>query len=231
MTATSISAPDRRFFGIMSLVILAAAFAGFAPTYYLKAYFETPTLGPMVHVHGALFTLWVVLLLVQTQLIRGGQFGWHRALGQTALAIAMLMVVTGFIVVLGKPRPTAASRAFIFTPLITLILFPLFVAAALRFRRDAGTHKRLMVLATLMLLGAAMTRILRFFEINPFPYLHYVAGYVLVLVPLVVYDLARLGTLHRATAWGGAILIARHGLHELVAYSPQWQAMAAWLTA
>jgi hypothetical protein len=54
---------------------------------------------------------------------------------------------------------------------------------------------------------------------------------VLILVPLAIYDLARLGKLHAATAWGGGILIARHGLHELVAYSPPWQAAAAWLTS
>lgn len=231
MTAIHPATPDRRFFTAMAAIILVAAFTGFAPTYYLKPWFDTPALQPMVHVHGALFTLWVLLLLVQALLIRGGRFAWHRTLGQAAFAIAILMVVTGYFVIVGKPRPTAGSRAFIFTPLVTLVLFPLFVAAALRFRRDPATHKRLMLLATLMLLGAAMTRILLFFDINPFPYLHYVVAYVLILVPLVIYDLVRLGKLHRATAWGGGILIARHALHELVAYTPQWQEAAAWLTS
>jgi hypothetical protein len=228
---TSTAAPDRRFFTAMAALALITAFAGFAPTYYLKAYFETPALKPWVHVHAALFTIWILLLLVQTQLIRAGQFHWHRALGQAALTIAVLMVVTGVFVIAGKPRPTAASRAFIFTPLITLVLFPLFIAVALRFRRDAATHKRLMLLATMMLLSAATLRVLMFFDINPLPYGHYVATYLLILVPLAIYDLARLGKLHAATAWGGAILIARHGLHELVAYSPQWQSVAAWLTS
>jgi FtsH-binding integral membrane protein len=228
---TSTAAPDRRFFTAMAAIALIAAFAGFAPTYYLKAYFEAPALKPWVHVHAALFTIWVLLLLVQTQLIRTGQFYWHRALGQAALTIAILMVVTGILVIVSKPRPTAASRAFIFTPLLTLILFPLFVAAALRFRRDAATHKRLMLLATMMLLSAATQRVLLFFGVNPLPYLHHVATYVLILVPLAIYDFARLGRLHAATAWGGGILIARHGLHELVADTPQWQAAAAWLTS
>ena len=231
MTANRSAAPDRWFFTAMSAIALIAAFAGFAPTYYLKAYFETPALKPWVHVHAALFTIWILLLLVQTQLIRTGQFHWHRTLGRTALAIAILILMTGILVIVGRPRAAPWERANIVIPLVTMMLFPLFVAAALRFRRDAATHKRLMLLATMMLLSAATARILRFFDINPLPHLHYVATYVLMLVPLAIYDLARMGKLHAATAWGGGILLARHVLHEMVAYSPQWQSAAAWLTS
>jgi hypothetical protein len=231
MTANRSAVSDRRFFTAMAAVALIVAFAGFAPTYFLKAYFGTPALKPWVHVHAALFTIWIGLMLVQTQLIRTGQFHWHRTLGRAALAIAILIFMTGILVIVGRPRPAPWERANILIPLVTMMLFPLFVAAALRFRRDAVTHKRLMLLATMMLLSAATARILRFFDINPLPHLHYVATYLLILVPLAIYDLARLGKLHAATAWGGGILLARHGLHELVAYSPQWQATVSWLTS
>jgi uncharacterized membrane protein len=229
MTSFAINA-DRRFFTAAATAALAAAFVGFAPTYYLKTYFDTPAIKPMVHVHAALFTAWVVVLLTQALLIRGGRYTLHRVLGKFAVLIAVAMVVTGLMVIVDKPRPTVASRAFIFTPLLSMLLFAVFVAAAIRFRRDAATHKRLMLLATALILGAAMSRTLTFLGINPFPYLHHIAVYAITLVPLAIYDLVRLGRLHKATLWGGAILIVRHPLHAAIAFTPQWQSAAEWLT-
>jgi uncharacterized membrane protein YozB (DUF420 family) len=230
MTPIAIN-PDRRFFTTVAAAVLAAAFVGFAPTYYLSRYFDAPALQPLVHVHAALFTAWVVLLLSQVLLIRGGQYTVHRQLGKAAVLVAIAMVVTGIMVVIDKPRPTVGAKAFIFTPLVSLLLFPIFIGVALHFRRDAATHKRLMLLATALVLGAVMTRILLFIGIKPFPYLHYFAVYTITLLPLALYDLARLGRLHKATLWGGAVLMARHPLHAAVAYTPEWQAAAAWLTA
>jgi hypothetical protein len=71
---------------------------------------------------------------------------------------------------------------------------------------------------------------LSFAGINPFPYLHYVAVYAITLVPLALYDWVHLGRLHKANLWGGAILIARHPLHAVAAFTPQWQSAAEWLT-
>ena len=220
--------PDRLFFAAAATVALAVALIGFAPTYYLKPLLASPPLEPLVHVHAALFTAWPVLLLTQGLLIRSGQVRLHRTFGSAAVVLVVLMVFTGFMVVMGKPRPTAVERAFIFTPLLGLILFGLFFAAAIRFRRDRGTHKRLMLLATLFIVPAGMLRILRFVGVDPS--LYHVASYAVVLLPCAIYDLARLRTLHPATLWGGAILLLRHPLHAAVAYTEEWQATAAWLT-
>jgi hypothetical protein len=229
MTTIAINA-DRRFFTTVAAVVLAAAFVGFAPTYYLGGYFDAPALEATVHVHGALFTAWVLLLLTQALLIRGGRFTLHRKFGKAAVLVAVAMVVTGIMVIIDKPRPRVLDKAFIFTPLLSLVLFPIFIGVALRFRRDAATHKRLMLLATALVLGAVMSRILLFIGIKPFPYLHYFAVYTITLLPLALYDLARLGRLHKATLWGGLVLMARHPLHAAIAYTPQWQSAAEWLT-
>jgi hypothetical protein len=54
---------DRRFFLIMAIASALAVFLGFGRTYYLKGYFATPQLTPLVHLHGAVFTLWMVFSL------------------------------------------------------------------------------------------------------------------------------------------------------------------------
>ena len=140
------------------------------------------------------------------------------------------IVITGIMVILEKPRFNIAQRAFIFTPLLALLLFPLFVAAAVRFRRDAATHKRLMLLATILLLAAATRRALSFVGLDAGPYGTYFVTYLLFLLPLVIHDLTRLHRLHPATAWGGAILLLRHALHAGVAFTDQWQHLAARIT-
>jgi hypothetical protein len=230
MTAIHASRPDRFVFTALFATALLIGFAGFAPTYFLKHWFGTPPLHSLVHVHAGLFTAWLVLLLIQSTLIRTGNHAIHAVLGKCALALVVLMVVTGVMVVLQKPRPTEMARAFIFTPLLSLTLFPLFVAAAIHFRRDAATHKRLMLLATLLFMGAPMTRLMIMAGFKPGPYTHHLLSYLVLLVPLALYDLWRFRRLHPATMWGGAILLMRHPLHEIVAFTPAWQRLAAAIT-
>ena len=53
----------------------------------------------------------------------------------------------------------------------------------------------------------------------------------LLLVPLVVYDLWKYRRLHPATAWGTAVLLLRHPLHEWMAFTPEWRRLAQVLTS
>jgi hypothetical protein len=222
--------PDRTFFASIAALALTLIVVGFAPTFFLKEAFDSADLSPRVHVHGALFTAWPLLFLAQALLIRSGNYSLHRTLGLIGIALAAGIVITGFIVVLGKPRFNIASRAFIFTPLLALILFPLFVGVAIRFRRDAATHKRWMLLATILLMTAGTRRVLHLLGIEAGPYVAELVTYALLLLPLVIYDVTRLRRLHPATAWGGAILLLRHGLHAGVAFTDQWQELAARIT-
>ncbi|MEP6919294.1 MAG: hypothetical protein ABJC89_26870 [Acidobacteriota bacterium] len=77
--------------------------------------------------------------------------------------------------ILGKPRPTAAARAFIFTPMLSLLLFPLLVAAAIYFRRDSATHKRLMLLATMVIATAGISRLMVMLGLDATHYRGYAA--------------------------------------------------------
>lgn len=230
MTTIAKASPDRLLFTTVIGLTVLVAFAGFAPSYYLKAWFGTPPLTLLVHVHAVLFSAWLGLLLVQSALIRGRRFVTHASLGRWAVAVVVLMVATGFMVVLMKPRPTEAARAFIFTPLLSLMLFPIMVAAAIRYRGDPATHKRLMLLATCLFMGAPMTRLMAMADIRPGPYLHHALTYVLVLLPIAFYDLWRTRRLPPATLWGGLVLLARHPLHEMIAWTPTWQRIAAAIT-
>jgi hypothetical protein len=236
MPNTAAHNPDRIFFVTMTALAFAIVFVGFAPTFYLKEFFDTPPLEPLVHVHGVAFTLWPLLIVTQVLLIRRGNYTLHRTLGAVGIFIVAVMVITGYMVIFGKPRPTEAARAFIFTPMMDLVLFPLFVAAGIRFRREADKHKRLMYLATFFTIGAGMRRVLHLFGFDsglipglPIT-LVFTVTFTVLLVPLLVYDVATLKRIHPVTLVGLAVIVARVPLHNAISHTDQWQRIAHWLT-
>src|SRR3569833_2292448 len=85
---------DRRFFFAIVILLLAVVAVGFAPTYYLAGGPRAPLPSRIVHVHAAIFTTWMLLLLVQTGLISAKRVRWHRALGIAGFLLASAMVIS-----------------------------------------------------------------------------------------------------------------------------------------
>jgi hypothetical protein len=73
-------------------------FVGFAPTYFLRTLSDRPPLPWLVHLHGVLFSTWILLLLVQTTLVAVKRTDLHRLLGVGGGALAVLMIPVGFCV-------------------------------------------------------------------------------------------------------------------------------------
>ena len=83
----------RHFFVVMASTISAVVFAGFAPSFYLRAAFRPDNkLSILLHIHGAVFSTWIILFMVQAILIVRGSRAWHRRLGWFAAVIAAAMV-------------------------------------------------------------------------------------------------------------------------------------------
>ena len=57
---------DNLFFRTVAVLILATVFLGFARTYYLAGVFRAPLPNLLIHIHGAVFSLWILFLIVQT---------------------------------------------------------------------------------------------------------------------------------------------------------------------
>src|SRR5437588_5707877 len=94
-TLGSIRNFDNYFFSAMALLILATVFVGFARTYFLAGMFRAPLPSLIIHIHGAAFTTWVVLLVVQTSLVAARRTDVHRRLGVAGFLLGCLMVVLG----------------------------------------------------------------------------------------------------------------------------------------
>jgi hypothetical protein len=80
----------------MSVAVVITVFAGFAPTYYLRPYYTTASLMPLLHLHGLVFTSWLVLFVTQTTLVAAHRTDIHRRLGIVGGVIALLMILVGF---------------------------------------------------------------------------------------------------------------------------------------
>jgi hypothetical protein len=102
---------DNFFFAGMALLILATVFVGFARTYFLAGVFRAPLPNILIHIHGAVFSAWIVLLITQISLVTAGRVDIHRKLGLWGFGLACLMVVLG--VLAATDRFHAVSRRLV----------------------------------------------------------------------------------------------------------------------
>src|SRR5260370_9542318 len=75
--------------------MLATVFWGFARSYFLAGVFKAPLPNWLIHLHGAAFTSWILLLIAQTTLVSAHRVDVHRKLGLAGFGLACLVVVLG----------------------------------------------------------------------------------------------------------------------------------------
>jgi hypothetical protein len=227
-------ASDRPFYAWAAAVATAIAFAGFARTYYLKGWFGTPELPSLVHVHAAVMTLWVLFFIVQTRLVAAGRVDLHRRLGALGAALAVLVVAVGLLTAIAGARrgvpANAPPLAFMAITMSVVVVFAIFVGAALYYRRRSDYHKRLMALATLTVLQPAVARI-AVDATGLFNPLIFFAITDLVVIAFIAWDTARNGRLHPAFGWGLLFFLLSQPARFLLARSGVWQDIAARLVA
>jgi len=224
-----------RFFYIgIAIVIVGVVFGGFARTYFLRPYFTTQPLMPLLHLHGIVFTSWLVLYLTQTLLVAAKRTDIHRRLGIAGAVIAVLMVLIGTITAIiraqqgATPTEGLSPLVFLVIPLADMLVFAILIGAGFYFRRQPDVHKRLMLLATISILAAAIARLpFAFLQAGP-PAFFGVTD--LFIAACFVYDLITRGRIHRATALGGLLIVASQPLRLMIGGTDAWIAFATWLT-
>jgi uncharacterized membrane protein YozB (DUF420 family) len=230
---------DRVFYCSLAIVMALTVLVGFGQTYYFRLLSGTPTtltggaITPIVQLHGIAFSAWVLLFVAQTLLVASRRVHVHRRLGFASIALAATMVVVGLRTAIEAARKGAAppgvdSLTFLVVPFFDLVLFTGFVSAALLKRRDKEAHKRLMILAYVSIITAAVARMP---GILPFGPLVFFGISFLFVVAGIVYDRTSRGRVHRAYVWGGAIVAISVPLRLALSGTDAWQAFARWLIA
>jgi hypothetical protein len=222
---------EHLFFGGMSALVALVVFIGFARTYYLAAIFDAkPLAAPIVHVHGAVFTCWIVLLVAQTSLVGSGHTRIHRRLGLVGLGLAPLMVVLGVVVAIEMLNRTSAIPGFgspvIFAVALSEITgFAVPVFFGFRLRRRPAFHKRLILIGTIATTTAGFGRWpIAFLLHKPLPAM--LAAFTLLAL-VIGYDLLSTARVHRATVLGTAWVVFVELTGFAVGHTAVWHAFAA----
>src|SRR5207237_8489703 len=115
--------------------------------------------------HGLVFTSWLALFLRQTTPVAAHRTDIHRRLGILGGVIASLMILIGFSTAVirasqgATPVPGVSPLSFLVVPLGDILVFSILVGAGFYYRRRPDVHKRLMLLATISILAAAIARL------------------------------------------------------------------------
>src|SRR6266496_2581252 len=234
VTTYSRSAADRRFehpfFLTMSLLMLVTVYFGFAHSYYLAGMLRAPLPSLIVHIHGAAFTLWILLYVTQTSLVFARRTDIHRRLGMAGFVLACIMVVLGVmagtdsLVRSSMPVPGRDPKMFYIVPLTDMLLFATFIYAAFRDRLDSPAHKRAIYLATSCLTVAAIARLPFAFSQRKNP----IDGALsdIFLVALIAYDLWSTRKIHRVTLWAGGFMVLIQQIRIPVGKTAAWHVFA-----
>lgn len=237
----SVGSRDRVFYGTVAVSMALMAIAGFARTFYLHPFTGGPmtTFGgnfpytPLIYVHGALFTAWVTLFIVQTALVSARRVAVHRRLGVAGAILAAAMIAVATMTAIGAVKrgatpPGIPPLAFLAVPIFDMVMFTTFVASALALRQNKEAHKRLMLLAYMSILGAPAARLPGVMAGGG---LLTAYGIAFVFLPAgIIYDLVSRRRVHAAYIWGGSLLVASIPFRLAISGTAVWTAIAQALT-
>jgi len=227
---------ERRFLTGIALAILATVLVGFSRSFFLRPLFpDWPSPSETIfYVHGAAFFAWIVLLVAQTSLVAGRRTELHRKIGPYGAGLAVAMVVLGAVgALVAARRATGFTQVpipplqFLAIPIFDMLLFAAFVWMAIALRGNPQTHKRLMLLATVNLVTAAIARWPGVLDLGPLAFFGLTD---LFIVALAIWDFRTRGRLHPVTLWGGLLIIVSQPLRLVISGTDGWLAFARWAT-
>ena len=177
---------------------------------------------------------WLLLLVAQAGLVTAGRRDLHMRLGLASLGLApaILVLFTAVTIVryydIAEAGFGALGANILFLQIRVIVMFPVFVIWALAVRvRDPETHKRAMILAALLPIGAAFGR-MTWIPGNDLMVTFDVSSILelALLAPALVYDALRRGRVHRAYWIGLALTVLWLVGAHFIWNSPAWHGAA-----
>ena len=244
---------DRWIFVFMAVLLITVTLAGFVPDSLMKIGMveagKRPPFPLVMHLHAVAMGSWLLLLLAQTSLMATGRRAGHRQLGLTAMVLAPAVVVIGVVLaptmyqqlwnsvhaMPGGPDANGLQQVAIRGNIALIqiqigVVFAIVVTLAVRARkRDLATHKRLMVLAPIVAMPAAVDRITWLPATMPGSPLSPELYILLLAAPIFVWDLYRLGRVQRAYGIWLALVLPTGLLVNVLWNTPWWQRTVPWL--
>gem|GEM_PF-518550 len=227
--------PGYKNVSLLFIVILGFVVMGFFKTYFgLFPSFHNVTL--IQHIHGLLFTVWFVLLIVQPLLIRYGKYRAHRIIGRfTYVLVPCIIISIHFIareaylnaVAAHLPRHTILANTYF--QVYQIFDFAVLYLLAILNTHRTPYHMRYVIATSLAIAGAGLRR---FFAhdlgMDGSDALLY--GFIvpdLFLLGLILYDKIK-GQNSRAYVIALIILTVSHYSFYFLPESALWQSVAGY---
>jgi hypothetical protein len=199
----------------------------------------------VIHVHGLLFFTWSLYFVIQTWLAASGRVVNHRSLGIVGVSLATAMTMMGFLASVHVMQQSAAigqtdaGVAFAIVPLTGIAFFAVIFILAIANTRRPEIHKRLMLLAAISILDAAVARWFLTFLAPPGPpgpppvqvtIAPALVAYLLLVVAMV-RDKRTEGRVHPVYIYGGIALLAVKLSNWPISETSAWHSFAGGILA
>lgn len=218
---------DRPLFLAAAILFPLVVLVGYFRSYYFNAFFDVPPVANMlVHAHGVVMTLWVAYFSAQIALIRTKNVRLHMTMGMAGVVLAVLVVAVGTAtaydaqLVRGSAPEGVNPHSFFVLPMLDMMLFVLFFAAAIRYRKRPTEHKTLMLMTAIAFMPAALFRLN---VVPPHLMIHWAFGVpMLVALGCLGWHTAKHRKLNRVFAAAVLLIIAAHPLRLALLNSEVW---------
>jgi hypothetical protein len=155
---------SRYFYFSMALVMAGLVVWGFSRTVEANLFHAKPQRPLLLWMHGTAFATWILFFILQSALVRVRRVSVHRLLGWFGAALATVMVVLGTTVSIVMTRFDMSVlhqtdvASFMSIPFEDMIVFGSCVALAIYWRTRPEYHRRLIFIASCVLMDAAIGR-------------------------------------------------------------------------
>ncbi len=218
------------------MVGLFAVLIGFAKTFIIpvsKGSFSAPS---VVYIHGAFAFSWILLFIIQTSLINLKKYSTHILIGTfgilVAFGTAFTMLPVGMYAANKELKQGLGETAIsgILGICTSATLFLSLVIAAILNRKNAATHKRLMLLATIVVLWPAWFRFRHYFPSVPRPDIWFaiVLSDSLIVISCI-WDKMVNGRVHPVFKYVGLFIILEHTFEVYFFDSPNWRVVSKYI--
>lgn len=228
-------ARDRGIYVLWVALVWAGMIAGFLPD--LNRYMaETPAPPFVLHLHGIVYFVWLVVFTVQIALIERHNPALHRRLGWWLVGLSVALVPLGLVAAMvdmarSVPHPPYRPE-FLGLEFQAMLVFAILLTQAVRMRRDLAAHKRLMILLAICILDPGTSRAYGFFSpIHPEGafgwWLNFFWGNAAMVLAMIGWDIWRHGRAHPALLAGAGLIAVGEAAAVALEFAPWWYAAAA----
>ena len=224
------------FFLTIAIIGILAVFVGFFKTFIIPLNKGSFTAPPAVYLHAAFAFSWILLFLIQTLLIHFRQYRTHMGLGIAgaliALGTAVTMLPAGVYATQRQLSHGVGDTAIseIVGVVTSAIMFLFIVIAAILKRNNGPAHRRLMLLATIVVLWPAWFRFRHYFPSIESPEIWF--ALVLADIWIVIswiWDKAKNGSVHPVFKYVGSFIILEHIFETMCFDNTTWRVVAKYL--